>query len=86
MTTVASYVHENMAMLHQMNRSRSDKWLATEHNKTFISRLKERVHSDYGGEKVDQVVENLAYGPVHVVSTYQGYDINGYTFYTKTHD
>ena len=31
-------------------------------------------------------MEHLAYGPVHVVPTYQGYNINGYTFYTKNQD
>ena len=35
MTAVAPYIHEHMTWLQRMNRSKSEKWLATEHNKTF---------------------------------------------------
>ncbi|KAJ9545766.1 hypothetical protein OSB04_025473 [Centaurea solstitialis] len=86
LTVVAPFIHEHMTMLHEMNQSKSDKWVLTEHNKTFATWFKERVKQDRGRENVDQVVEHLAYGPVHVVSTYQAYDINGYTFYTKKQD
>ncbi|KAJ9536255.1 hypothetical protein OSB04_un000555 [Centaurea solstitialis] len=86
LTDVAPFVHEHMRYLHEMNKSKSDKWVVTEHNKTFAAWFKERVKQDRRGENVNQVVEHLAYGPIHVVSTYQGYDINGYTFYTKKQD
>nr|GFA32225.1 hypothetical protein [Tanacetum cinerariifolium] len=35
---------------------------------------------------VDKTVERLGEGPRCVVRSYQGYDINGYTFYTKMQD
>ncbi|KAI3682163.1 hypothetical protein L2E82_50097 [Cichorium intybus] len=35
---------------------------------------------------MDPLVVELGNGPQHVVATYQGYDINGYTFYTKKQD
>ncbi|KAI3706869.1 hypothetical protein L6452_24902 [Arctium lappa] len=86
MTAVAPYIHEHMTMLQEMNKLRSEKWLANEHNRTFSQWLKERVKTSYGGEKVDQLVERLGFGPRYDVSSYQGYDINGYTFYTKRQD
>jgi len=69
-----------------MHRSKSEKWLAIEHNRTFAQWLKDRVKTSSGGEEVDQVVERLGFGPRYAVSSYQGYDINGYTFYTKQQD
>jgi hypothetical protein len=30
--------------------------------------------------------KKLARGPIFTVVIYQGYDINGYTFYTEQHD
>ncbi|KAJ9557190.1 hypothetical protein OSB04_011804 [Centaurea solstitialis] len=86
LTVVAPFVHEHMTMLDKMNEWKSDKWVVTEDNKTFATWIKERVKQDRRGENVDQVVEHLAYGLVHVVSTYQGCEINGYTFYTKKQD
>nr|XP_043619644.1 uncharacterized protein LOC122591440 [Erigeron canadensis] len=65
MTAVAPYVHEHMAVLRDLNQSMSDFALATEHNKIFANWLKERVKESYGGERVDQLVERLAYGPRH---------------------
>ena len=35
---------------------------------------------------LDNVVETLGLGPDFRVKSYQGYDINGYTFYTKNQD
>jgi len=85
MTVVAPYIPEHMTRLQRMNRSKNEKWLATEHNVTFSQWLKDRVTS-ISEEEVDQVVERLGYGPRYDVASYQGYDINGYTFYTKQQD
>jgi len=34
----------------------------------------------------DERLQKLAKGPFFIVTTYQGYDINGYTFYTIDQD
>ena len=39
-----------------------------------------------GQPNVDKTVERLGEGPRCVVRSYQGYDINGYTFYTQMQD
>ena len=37
-------------------------------------------------ENMKKIVKLLALDPVHVVRTFEGYDINGYTFYTRNQD
>ncbi|GJR46495.1 uncharacterized protein Tco_1314598 [Tanacetum coccineum] len=65
------------------NSQRDNIWLAKKHNQTFSHWLKEKVRSTL--PNVDKPVEELGFGPVRVVK-YEGYDINGYTFYTGQQD
>ena len=44
------------------------------------------METTYGQPNVDKVVEKLGEGPDYKVKSYQGFDINGYTFYTKVQD
>lgn len=86
MTIIAPYVNEHKKMLQTTNRNKSNIWMTTEHNKTFAQWLKDKVKSTDGIESVNQTVVHLAKGPEHRVATYQGYDINGYRFYTSRQD
>ncbi|KAL4573292.1 hypothetical protein LXL04_020092 [Taraxacum kok-saghyz] len=86
MTIIAPYINEHKRMLGMVNRGRSKRWLITEHNKTFSQWLKDKVKASYGLETMDQIVQHLGNGPEHLVTTYQGYDISGYTFYTNQQD
>ncbi|KAL4582804.1 hypothetical protein LXL04_007364 [Taraxacum kok-saghyz] len=86
MTIIAPYINEHKRMLGMANRGRSKRWLITEHNKTFSQWLKDKVKASYGLETMDQIVQHLGSGPEHLVTTYQGYDISGYTFYTDQQD
>jgi hypothetical protein len=36
--------------------------------------------------QTSEYLKKLACGPIFTVVTYQGYNINGYTFYTEQHD
>nr|GEW39597.1 hypothetical protein [Tanacetum cinerariifolium] len=45
-----------------------------------------RYKENLGQPNVDKTVERLREGPRCVVRSYQGYDINGYTFYTEMQD
>ncbi|GJY38182.1 hypothetical protein Tco_0424546, partial [Tanacetum coccineum] len=45
-----------------------------------------KVTANLGQPNVDKTVEKLGEGPKCVVRSYQGYDINGYTFYTQDQD
>ncbi|XP_071686961.1 uncharacterized protein [Rutidosis leptorrhynchoides] len=83
MTCIDPYIHEHMNQLKTKSRGRNEKRLLVEHNKNFSSWLKKRVN-DIDVE--DQLVKNLGPGPDILVTKYQGYDINGYTFYTHRQD
>ncbi|XP_078167221.1 uncharacterized protein LOC144561984 [Carex rostrata] len=83
MADVTPYIDEHMAILRQQNYTRSQKWITDEHNRCFIGWLKERVKSHSEMSPVSETVRWLGQGPQMVVRTFQGYEINGYTFYTK---
>ncbi|GJU85087.1 uncharacterized protein Tco_1292633 [Tanacetum coccineum] len=84
MTCVAPYIHEHKTMLIAKNSKKTQAWVATEHYKTFPDWLKNKVRNNTL-QNVDRTVERLGFGP-RCVTKYQGYDINGYTFYTKQQD
>ncbi|KAL4585211.1 hypothetical protein LXL04_009827 [Taraxacum kok-saghyz] len=86
MTSVAPYANEHMEMLRLTNGRMSQKWLANEYIKTFPQWLKDKVKASLRTGNVDRLVQVLGYGPQDVVTTYQGYDINGYTFYMQKQD
>ena len=54
-----------------------------EHNRQFNEWLKVRIT---GRSSSDDTLLWLAKGPQFTIVTWQGYDINGYTFYTQTQD
>ncbi|XP_078149690.1 uncharacterized protein LOC144545009 [Carex rostrata] len=83
MADVTPYIDEHMAILRQQNYTRSQKWITDEHNRCFVGWLKERVKSHSEMSPVSETIRLLGQEPQMVVRTFQGYEINGYTFYTK---
>ncbi|GJZ65432.1 cytochrome P450 [Tanacetum coccineum] len=83
MTCVAPYIQEHMEMLRVKNIGRTNTWYTKRHNEQFATWLKDKVAANMGQPNVDRIVERLGEGPRLLVKTYQGYEINGYTFYTK---
>ncbi len=53
------------------------------HNKTFCDWFKDTIFAD---ENASETLRKLADGPKRNVITWQGYDINRYSFYTKAQD
>jgi hypothetical protein len=51
----------------------------------FIGWLRDRT-SHSSDTQTSEYLKKLAHGPIFTVMTYQGYDINGYTFYTEQQD
>ncbi|XP_071708293.1 uncharacterized protein [Rutidosis leptorrhynchoides] len=82
-TCIDPYIQEHQLLLRNKYSQKSSSWLAKEHNRTFSDWLKNEVRSTL--PNVEKTVEELGFGPKHVIR-YQGYDINGYTFYTKEQD
>lgn len=76
LSTHKSFIKEKYPRMHE-------KWLLNEHNKTFLTWFKEEVAKD---ETVSDTLRWLALGPNFDVICWCGYDINEYSFYTKSQD
>ena len=69
-------------------RQRTEAQIIREHNSKFAAWLKERIREKPlpTGIANANLIYALAVGPACTVTTYQSYDINGYTFYTEAKD
>ncbi|GKC67063.1 ulp1 protease family, C-terminal catalytic domain-containing protein, partial [Tanacetum coccineum] len=84
MTCIEPYIQEHMSYLARKNGRREQRWLEAEHKKTFSQWLADKVIG-MSPSNVNADVIQIGYRPRRVLQ-YQGYDINGYTFYTKKQD
>ena len=80
---VLPYLNAHKNMLRNLNPRKSDMQLANEHNKSFTEWFKREVLKD---GNPSETIQRLAAGPSFEVLCWGGYDINGYSFYTKTQD
>lgn len=81
---VSPYINEHKEQLHQDNPDQNEAWLAMAHMKGFNIWFRDRINKS--SSYIDEGLRNLASGPLFTVTIYQGYDINGYTFYTMAQD
>ncbi|KAL3628010.1 hypothetical protein CASFOL_028112 [Castilleja foliolosa] len=72
-----------MALLKEQNPRKTERWVVNAHNKSFASWFKAHVQND---DSTPELIGWLANGPNFDVLFWQGYDINGYSFYTKDRD
>ena len=73
--------HENLVK--QSNPKMSKNSVLKKHNKTFLDWFKHTILAD---DNASEMLRKLADGPKRNVITWQGYDINKYSFYTKAQD
>ncbi|KAA0046039.1 transposase [Cucumis melo var. makuwa] len=68
------------------NKSKNQKWLQEEHNRTFIHWLREEVSTELevGNSGVSDNLRWIAHDPHPFVITYSGYAINGCRHHTKS--
>jgi len=81
---VSPYIEEHKEQLRQENPGRSEAWIGRAHMKGFNIWFKNRILSL--SSCTDEGLRNLAEGPLFTITSYQGYGINGYTFYTLAQD
>src|SRR5436190_16533459 len=67
------------------NEDKQEEWIMKLHKLQFSPWLKKESIEDDGSIKAE-TVKMLARGPATLVTSCQGYDINGWTFYTKQKD
>ncbi|KAA0033120.1 uncharacterized protein E6C27_scaffold269G002580 [Cucumis melo var. makuwa] len=80
--------HVEVLQLKYPNKVLHQKWIQEEHNRTFISWLREEVASEIGMGNVE-ISDNLrwiAHGPHPFVIKYNSYVINGCRYHTEYYD
>jgi hypothetical protein len=82
MPFVSKYLDEHKEVLLRDNHGHNESWLVNEHMRKFIGWLRYQI-SQSSNTQTSEYLKKLARGPIFTVVTYQGYDINGYTFYTE---
>ncbi|CAA0805905.1 Unknown protein [Striga hermonthica] len=80
---VQPYLDTHRRLIKEKNPRKAERWLVNEHNKTFISWFKNEVANC---PSASNTVSWLAAGPNFDIISWRGYDINGYSFYTKERD
>nr|CAH68044.1 B0103C08-B0602B01.1 [Oryza sativa] len=80
---VAPYIEEHLALVRARNIGKSDAWITRHHIDTFPAWLRQHL---MGNESINQQLAFLARGLSGSIATFQGYEINGYTFYTRAQD
>ena len=82
-TVVAPYIVRHKNILRSENPGKADSWIKGEHEKTFGSWLQTHLMND---DTVGDELYCLARPPSSTICTFQGYEINGNTFYTVAQD
>ena len=88
MEAATPYVTEHECHIRKEYPRHGSMWHAKEHNHSFLGWFKDKVFYNMSNEpdSVSDMVKWLAYGPKFHVNSFKGYDINGYSFYTKHQD
>jgi hypothetical protein len=76
--------HENE--IRDENDSQTEDWVIKEQKRRFPSWLKEHGHLFQRNSIDDTTLTRLAADPSSNVTSWQAYEINGYTYYTKAKD
>ncbi|XP_019197730.1 PREDICTED: uncharacterized protein LOC109191558 [Ipomoea nil] len=79
LSEVHPYLEQHLSIIRQQNPSKGEMWVTKEHNSTFITWFKDTVMQELSQvpNNITETIRWLSYGPRFVVSTYEGYDING---------
>jgi hypothetical protein len=85
MSIVFEYFDEHKELLLRDNPGRNESWLANEHMRKVIGWLRNQI-SHSSDTQTSEYLKMMARGSIFTIVTYQGYNINGYTFYTEQQD
>jgi len=80
---VMPYIVRHKALVKESNPKMTNNRMLKEHNKTFLNWFKDIIFSD---DNASEMCKKLADVPKRNVITWQGYDINKYSFFTKSQD
>ena len=74
---------EHMNIIRFENPGKSEAWITRHHIDSFAVWLRRKLMGD---KTIDEQLQWLARGPSITIMQYQGYEINGYTFYTRAQE
>jgi uncharacterized protein YbcV (DUF1398 family) len=77
---VVSYIKEHLSELRRDNIGRTEAWIMKENRRVFTTWLMDK---EIPIEDMTMNMKMLASRPTNCVTSWQAYDINGYTCYTK---
>jgi hypothetical protein len=80
------FIVQHKNEIREDNDSRVEDWVIKEQKRHFPSWLKEHGHLFQGISIDDTMLTRLAAGPSSNVTSWQPYEINWYTYYTKAKD
>ena len=72
-----------MQIMRSMYPLKSETWITKYHNDTFATWLQKEVMAN---DEIHEQLAWLARGLANSILMYQGYEINGYIFYTRAQD
>ena len=79
------YIDEHLAIIIAERNGRSDDWVMKQHKQRLTTWLKNQ--NIPPRETIDSItISRLAEGPSRQVTSWNAYDINGYTYYTNAKD
>jgi hypothetical protein len=84
LTLVAPYIEEHKNIVCSQNKGKLDSWIKLEHEATFSGWLRIRLIND--DITIEKELYLLAKSPSLIISTFQGYEIQGNIFYTIAQD
>jgi hypothetical protein len=85
MKLMEPYINEHLTIIREESNGHTDEWVMKQHKQQFTTWLKDQ--NIPLGETIDDItISRLAKGPSRQVTTWQAYDINGYTYYTHAKD
>jgi hypothetical protein len=84
MSIVSEYLDKHKEVLLRDIPGRNESWLANEHMRKFTGWLRDQISQS--NTQTHEYLKKLACVPIFTIVTYQGYNINGYTFYTEQQD
>jgi hypothetical protein len=83
---ITPFANEHKRQLREDNPNRGRAWFAKMHIQGFSGWLRDYVKTCSNNAIITDEIRNLATGPLFTITRYEGIDINGYKFYTMTHD
>ncbi|WVZ83355.1 hypothetical protein U9M48_030513 [Paspalum notatum var. saurae] len=82
-TLVGPYKEDHKKILHSEYQGKSEAWITRRHIETFGVWLRQHLMCN---EEINDQLAWLARGPSSSIPTFEGYEINGNTFYTRSQD